>query len=147
MMGDEEYRVGPGRPPLHTRFGAGSAANPQGKTSAQKKAEMANAEKAMQIRGMMLDAVVRKLSQSDLSEDERAMRDVVRDVVDREVRPHIRGWFADGALPARELARQLGEVGLGKRRRARGGSQRVDAAGQVERLGVCEPSHAIRGEE
>ncbi|MFM2437882.1 MAG: hypothetical protein RLZ55_699, partial [Actinomycetota bacterium] len=47
-----------------------------------------------------------------LSEDERAMRDVVRDIVDREVRPHIRGWFADGALPARELARQLGEVGL-----------------------------------
>lgn len=74
MMGDEEYRVGPGRPPLHTRFGAGSAANPQGKTSAQKKAEMANAEKAMQIRGMMLDAVVRKLSQSDLSEDERDAR-------------------------------------------------------------------------
>ncbi|TXH44025.1 MAG: acyl-CoA dehydrogenase [Actinobacteria bacterium] len=47
-----------------------------------------------------------------LSEDERAMRDVVRDIVDREVRPNIRGWFADGALPARELAGRLGEVGL-----------------------------------
>ena len=40
------------------------------------------------------------------------MRDVVRDIVDREVRPNIRGWFADGALPARELAGRLGEVGL-----------------------------------
>ena len=42
-----------------------------------------------------------------LSEDERAMRDVVRDIVDREVRPNIRGWFADGALPAGVTAKDM----------------------------------------
>ena len=47
-----------------------------------------------------------------LSDEERAMRDVVRSYVDNELRPHIRGWFADGELPARDLATGLGELGL-----------------------------------
>ena len=47
-----------------------------------------------------------------LSDEERAMRDVVRSYVDNELRPHIRGWFADGELPARDLAAGLGELGL-----------------------------------
>lgn len=42
----EEYKVGPGNPPLHTRFGAGNKANPQGKTSAHRKAEIRAAELA-----------------------------------------------------------------------------------------------------
>lgn len=40
-----------------TRFGAGTSGNPQGKTSKQKRAEMANAEKAVAIRGKLLDAI------------------------------------------------------------------------------------------
>ena len=47
-----------------------------------------------------------------LSDEERAMRDVVRSYVDNDLRPHIRGWFADGELPARDLAAGLGELGL-----------------------------------
>ncbi len=47
-----------------------------------------------------------------LTEEERAMRDVVRDYVDTEVRPNIREWFAAGDLPARELAKGLGSLGL-----------------------------------
>ena len=47
-----------------------------------------------------------------LSDEERAMRDVVRSYVDNEVRPHIRTWFSDGELPARDLAAGLGELGL-----------------------------------
>ena len=47
-----------------------------------------------------------------LSDEERAMRDVVRSYVDNELRPHIRQWFSDGELPARDLAAGLGELGL-----------------------------------
>jgi glutaryl-CoA dehydrogenase len=49
---------------------------------------------------------------SVLSEDELALRDLVRRVVDEQVRPHIGRWFADGALPARDLARRFGAMGL-----------------------------------
>jgi glutaryl-CoA dehydrogenase len=47
-----------------------------------------------------------------LSEDERAIRDTVRTFVDREVRPHVADWFEAGELPARELARDLGGLGV-----------------------------------
>jgi glutaryl-CoA dehydrogenase len=47
-----------------------------------------------------------------LSEDERAVRDVVRQLCDKVVDPYVAGWFESGDLPARELARQLGDVGL-----------------------------------
>ncbi len=47
-----------------------------------------------------------------LSEEERAVRDVVRRAVDEHVRPHIAGWFEEGTAPARELARRFGELGL-----------------------------------
>ncbi len=50
--------VGYGKPPVETRFGAGNRANPAGKTSAQRKGEIANAEKATLIRGRLLDAIV-----------------------------------------------------------------------------------------
>ncbi len=50
--------VGYGKPPVETRFGAGNKANPAGKTSVQRKAEIANAEKATLIRGRLLDAIV-----------------------------------------------------------------------------------------
>ena len=47
-----------------------------------------------------------------LSEEERQIRDVVRSFVDAEIRPHIATWFEDGSIPARELAKQFGELGL-----------------------------------
>ncbi len=47
-----------------------------------------------------------------LAEDERAIRDTVRTYLDREVRPHVAGWFEAGELPARELARSLGGLGV-----------------------------------
>ena len=47
-----------------------------------------------------------------LTEEERAIRDTVRTFGDRELRPHIAQWFEDAELPARELALQLGQLGI-----------------------------------
>ena len=47
-----------------------------------------------------------------LSEEERAIRDVVRAFVDAEIKPYVADWFEAGSIPARELARQLGELGV-----------------------------------
>src|SRR6202795_2664456 len=47
-----------------------------------------------------------------LTEDERAIRQTVRTYLDREVRPHVPGWFEDGELPARALAKGLGGLGV-----------------------------------
>jgi glutaryl-CoA dehydrogenase len=47
-----------------------------------------------------------------LSDEERAIRDVVRRVVDEHVRPHVAQWFEQGRVPTRELARRFGELGL-----------------------------------
>lgn len=47
-----------------------------------------------------------------LTGEQRAMRDVVRSFIDTQVKPHIGTWFEEGHLPARELARALGDIGL-----------------------------------
>ncbi|MFF9344748.1 MULTISPECIES: acyl-CoA dehydrogenase family protein [unclassified Streptomyces] len=47
-----------------------------------------------------------------LSDEEREIRATVRAVADRELRPHVAGWFEKGEIPARELARTLGELGV-----------------------------------
>jgi glutaryl-CoA dehydrogenase len=47
-----------------------------------------------------------------LSEEERAMRDVVRDFVDHRIRPEVADWFESGSIPARELALEMGSLGL-----------------------------------
>ncbi|MCB0916273.1 MAG: acyl-CoA dehydrogenase family protein [Actinobacteria bacterium] len=47
-----------------------------------------------------------------LADDERAMRDVVRDYVADRVRPEVAEWFEAGWIPARELAREMGRLGL-----------------------------------
>ncbi|MFG1704401.1 acyl-CoA dehydrogenase family protein [Nonomuraea sp. M3C6] len=47
-----------------------------------------------------------------LTEEEREIRNTVRRVCDREIRPHVADWFEAGELPARDLARTLGEVGV-----------------------------------
>ncbi|MFM8350984.1 MAG: acyl-CoA dehydrogenase family protein, partial [Actinomycetales bacterium] len=47
-----------------------------------------------------------------LSEEERAMRDVVRRYVDAEIKPYVADWFEVGQIPARELAKGFGSLGL-----------------------------------
>lgn len=47
-----------------------------------------------------------------LSEEERAIRDVVREFVDSEIKPNVADWFEAGSIPARELAKELGTLGV-----------------------------------
>ena len=47
-----------------------------------------------------------------LSEEERAIRDTVRQFGQDRLRPHIADWFEAGTIPARELARELGDLGV-----------------------------------
>ncbi|WP_459549873.1 acyl-CoA dehydrogenase family protein [Nocardia sp. X0981] len=47
-----------------------------------------------------------------IGEDERAIRDTVRDFAAERLRPYLAEWFDTAALPARELARELGELGV-----------------------------------
>ncbi|MBQ1025284.1 acyl-CoA dehydrogenase family protein [Micromonospora sp. C95] len=49
---------------------------------------------------------------TSLTEEERAIRAVVRRVVDDLVRPHVAGWYEAGQVPARDLAREFGKLGL-----------------------------------
>ncbi|SCL57055.1 glutaryl-CoA dehydrogenase [Micromonospora citrea] len=49
---------------------------------------------------------------SSLTEEERQIRAVVRQLVDDRVRPHVAGWYEEGHVPARELAREFGKLGL-----------------------------------
>ncbi|MGH3315884.1 MAG: acyl-CoA dehydrogenase family protein [Nocardioidaceae bacterium] len=47
-----------------------------------------------------------------LDDDERAMRDTVRRFCADRVRPHLPEWFESATIPARELARELGGLGV-----------------------------------
>jgi len=47
-----------------------------------------------------------------LTDEEREMRDVVRKFVERRIKPEVGDWFDTGQLPARELALELGELGV-----------------------------------
>jgi glutaryl-CoA dehydrogenase len=47
-----------------------------------------------------------------LSDEERSVRDTVRDWVKSRILPEIGDWFERGELPSRELARELGEMEL-----------------------------------
>ena len=46
-----------------------------------------------------------------LDADEIAIRDTVRDFADARLRPHIGDWFEEAKLPAREIAKELGQIG------------------------------------
>jgi len=85
-MTDEPYKVGPGKPPKHTQFGAGISGNPSGKTSIQRKSEYANAEKATLLRGRMLDAVIKATDNNDkavLDYIKAGILKLLKDVEDR----------------------------------------------------------------
>ncbi len=47
-----------------------------------------------------------------LDEEELAIRDTVRQFGVDRLRPHIAEWFEEGSLPARDLARELGSLGV-----------------------------------
>ncbi|HWB37965.1 MAG TPA: acyl-CoA dehydrogenase family protein, partial [Rugosimonospora sp.] len=46
------------------------------------------------------------------SAEELDIRAVVRKLVDDRVRPYVAGWYEQGTVPARELAREFGALGL-----------------------------------
>ena len=48
----------------------------------------------------------------ELSDEDRLLRDTVRKFANDRLRPHIREWFEDGTLPARELAQEFGALGV-----------------------------------
>lgn len=47
-----------------------------------------------------------------LDDEERAVRDTVRRFGEDRLRPHVAEWFEHGEVPARELAKELGALGL-----------------------------------
>jgi glutaryl-CoA dehydrogenase len=47
-----------------------------------------------------------------LSDEEREIQRTVRALGEKELRPHVADWFEEGAIPARELARLLGGLGV-----------------------------------
>ena len=47
-----------------------------------------------------------------LTDEQRALKSMLRDFTDKELRPHIGQWFESGELPARDLARKFGSLGL-----------------------------------
>ncbi|MGW4692526.1 acyl-CoA dehydrogenase family protein [Kitasatospora cineracea] len=47
-----------------------------------------------------------------LTEDERLIRDSVRAFTERHVRPHLADWYERGTFPVRELAPELGKLGV-----------------------------------
>ena len=110
-MTDEPYKVGPGKPPKHTQFGAGISGNPSGKTSIQRKSEYANAEKATLLRGRMLDAVIKATDNNDaatLDYIEAGVLKLLKDVEDRGLGTAIQSinhTSDDRSMsPARELS-------------------------------------------
>jgi len=47
-----------------------------------------------------------------IDDEERAIRDVVRQYVDDRIKPEVGDWFEAGTIPAAELAKEMGELGL-----------------------------------
>lgn len=47
-----------------------------------------------------------------LTEEQRAIRDVVRNFVDTRIKPDVGEWFETGEFPAKELAKECGSLGL-----------------------------------
>ena len=47
-----------------------------------------------------------------VGEEDRAIRDTVRKYVETELKPELAGWYESATLPARELAKRLGSLGV-----------------------------------
>lgn len=46
------------------------------------------------------------------SDEDRAMASVVKDYVDANIKPHVADWFEKGEVPARDLMRDFGSLGV-----------------------------------
>ncbi|SCK55710.1 glutaryl-CoA dehydrogenase [Streptomyces sp. WMMB 322] len=47
-----------------------------------------------------------------IGEEDRAIRDTVRQYVEEKVRPRLADWYETGSVPVRELAKELGSLGV-----------------------------------
>jgi glutaryl-CoA dehydrogenase len=47
-----------------------------------------------------------------VGEEDRAIRDTVRRFVEDKIKPEVADWYESGSLPARDLAKELGSLGL-----------------------------------
>ncbi|MEN3121283.1 acyl-CoA dehydrogenase family protein [Janibacter terrae] len=47
-----------------------------------------------------------------IGEEDRAIRDTVRKYVESKIKPQVADWYESGQVPARELARELGSLGV-----------------------------------
>ncbi len=47
-----------------------------------------------------------------IAEDDRAMRDTVRRFVEDRIKPDLADWYENGSLPVRDLAKELGQLGV-----------------------------------
>ncbi|MEI7057165.1 acyl-CoA dehydrogenase family protein [Nocardioides sp. CCNWLW239] len=47
-----------------------------------------------------------------IGEEERAIRDTVRRFVEDRIKPEIADWYESGSIPARDLAKELGALGV-----------------------------------
>src|SRR3954447_11924026 len=47
-----------------------------------------------------------------IDEEDRAIRDTVRRHVEDKLKPHIAEWYESGSVPARELTKELGGLGV-----------------------------------
>lgn len=69
-----DYEVGYCKPPIATRFGAGNNANPNGKTSAHRKAEIQAAELAAIVRLELVKAVADAIDGASTEEKQMQIR-------------------------------------------------------------------------
>lgn len=46
------------------------------------------------------------------NEEQLAIREVARDFVNDRIKPNIAKWFEDGTIPGRELAKEMGQLGM-----------------------------------
>ncbi|MDQ4110047.1 MAG: acyl-CoA dehydrogenase family protein, partial [Actinomycetota bacterium] len=47
-----------------------------------------------------------------IGDEDRAIRDTVRSFAEKEIKPHLADWFEAGEVPVRELAPELGKLGV-----------------------------------
>lgn len=74
-----DYEVGYKKPPKHTQFGAGNNANPTGKTSIHRAAEIKAAEMAAMVQADLVEALYNTVK--DASTDEARLEQLRGDVL------------------------------------------------------------------
>jgi hypothetical protein len=104
---DKPYEVGKGKPPKQHQFKPGEVRNPGGKTSEQKRMELASAEAAMRIRARILQAAEARLVELSTEEIvseyvEPAMLKLLKDSEDRGLGAPVQAHISpDGSMSPR----------------------------------------------